>query len=378
MRGLLRRLDAYQRRHPWAGFPFAVLKKFSEDQAGNLAALVAYYAIFSIFPLLLAMSTVLAFVLHGNPHLQQEFTSSALKNLPAVHFTPNPRSGGSIVALVVGLALSLWSGLGVAKTAQTAFNTVYLVSHVDRPNFLKSTLRALGLVVVGGLGLIVTTALSSAVTSVHSVGGIGVGFGLRVVGTAIAVLLNTVLFLVLFRWLTVRNVRWRDSAPGALLSAVALQILQLVATAFVSHKLKGASSTYGKDVAGVIVLLSWFYLQAQVVLLAVEVNVVRQYKLWPRALTDPPATEADFRAYEAYAERERYRPEEDVDTEFGGRPNPANNSTAREREADDGTDAEDEQGDRDAVRTIVTVDPYPYAPPREEERPGLLGRLRRR
>ena len=84
------------------------------------------------------------------------------------------------------------------------------------------------------------------------------------------------------------------------------------------HKLAGASTTYPKDIASVIVLLSWFYLQAQVVLFAAEVNVVRQYKLWPRALTDPPATEADFRAYEAYAERERYQPDEDVDTSFAG------------------------------------------------------------
>jgi hypothetical protein len=54
------------------------------------------------------------------------------------------------------------------------------------------------------------------------------------------------------------------------------------------------------------------------VLLAAEVNVVRQYRLWPRALNDPPTTDADFRAYEAYAERERYQPEEEVDTSFDG------------------------------------------------------------
>jgi uncharacterized BrkB/YihY/UPF0761 family membrane protein len=169
--------------------------------------------------------------------------------------------------------------------------------------------------VVGGFGLILTTILSSAVTSVHSVGGVDVGPGLRVAGIAIAVALNTALFLLLFRWLTVRDVRWRDAAPGALMSAVALQVLQLASSAFIAHKLKGASTTYG-NFAAVIVLLSWFYLQAQVVLLAAEVNVVRQYKLWPRALTDAPATEADFRTYEAYAERERYQPEEDVDTTF--------------------------------------------------------------
>jgi membrane protein len=317
VKALLARLDAMQQRRRWAGFPFAVLKKFGEDQAGNLAALIAYYAIFSIFPLMLALTTVMSFVLHGHPGLEDGIRQSALRNLPLVNI-PNSPPSGSVIALLVGLALSLWSGLGVAKAAQTAFNTVYLVAHTDRPNFLKSTLRALGIVVVGGGGLIVTTVIASAVTSVTSIGGVGVGVGLRVAGTALAVVLNTVLFVLLFRWLTVRRVGFRDALPGAVMSAVALQILQLAASAFIAHKLSGASKTYGKDVAGVIVLLSWFYLQAQVVLLAAEVNVVRQYKLWPRAMTDAPATEADFRTFEAYAERERYEEEEDVDTSFDG------------------------------------------------------------
>jgi YihY family inner membrane protein len=318
MGAILRRLDLLQRRHAYLAFPFAVLKKFSEDQAGNLAALVAYYAIFSIFPLLLALATILGFVLAGHPGWQHDVTSSALQNLPLVHFQ-RPPSRGSILGLVIGLALSLWSGLGIAKSAQTAFNTVYLVSYTDRPNFLRSTLRALGIVVVGGFGLIATTAVSTAVTSVDTVGGVSVGIGLRVAGAALAVALNTLLFLVLFRWLTVRDVRWRDAWPGALMSAVALEVLQLAASAIISRKLSGAQQTYG-NFASVIVLLSWFYLQAQVVLLAAEVNVVRQFRLWPRALTDPPATEADFRAYEGYAERERYRPHEDVDTAFPGEP----------------------------------------------------------
>jgi YihY family inner membrane protein len=314
---LLVRLDRLQRTHRWLAFPFAVVKKFGEDQAGNLAALMAYYAIFSIFPLLLVLSTALGFVLHGDPHLQNEVTKSALQNLPLVQI-PAKHASGSVVALVIGSVLSLWSGLAVAKSAQYAFNTVYLVPHDERPNFLKSTLRALGIIVVGGLGLIVTTALSGAVTSVTSIGGLDVGPGLRVLGIAIAITLNTLLFVVLFRWLTVRHVAWPEVLTGALMSAAALQALQLGASALIAHKLKGASTAYGKDVASVIVLMSWFYLQAQVVLLAAEVNVVRTYRLWPRSLNDQPATVADLRAYDAYAERERFRPDEEIDPSLSG------------------------------------------------------------
>jgi membrane protein len=284
---VLARFDRWQRRHRWLAFPFAVVKKFGDDQAGNLAALIAYYAFFSIFPLLLVLSTALGYVLHGHPDWRTAVTDSALSNLPLIGSNHPAPLHGNIGALIIGLLLALWSGLGVAKTGQTAFDTVYLVPRSDRPNFLVAIPRSLRIVVVGGLGLIATTALSSAVTSVHALGSLELGPGLRVIGSTLAVALNTALFATLFRWLTVRSLRWRDALPGAVIAAVALQLFQLLATAFISHKLKDANATYG-NFGAVIVLLSWFYLQAQVVLLAAEVNVVRQWRLWPRSLSDPP------------------------------------------------------------------------------------------
>ena len=305
MNGLLRRLDAWQRSRGWLAFPFAVVKKFGDDQAGNLAALIAYYAIFSIFPLLLALSTIVGYLLHGHPSWQDAVTNSAIKNIPLLSKKHPLPLHGSAFALIAGLLLALWSGLGIAKTAQTAFDTVYLVPKTERPGFPWGILRALRIVVVGGIGFIATTAVSSAVTSAHSIGSLDLGPGLRVIGTCVAIALNAGLFLVLFRWLTVRPVTWRGALPGAVMSAVALQGLQLASTAIIAHKFSSAQKTYG-TFATVIVMMSWFYLQAQVVLLAAEINVVRQAKLWPRALTDSPATEADYRAAEAYVEEARH------------------------------------------------------------------------
>jgi membrane protein len=294
MGGLLARVDALQRRTPALAFVVAVLKKYGEDGAGSLAAVIAYYAIFSIFPLLLALTAVLGFVLHGHPDWQHAVTNSALRDLPLVGANRPQPLHGSVLRLVVGAVLALWSGLGVAKSAQRAFDSVYLVARSERPDFLRSTARAVALVAVGGSGLIATTAVSSAVTSVHSIDGFSLGAGLKVAGIALAVVLNVLLFLVLFNWLTVSQLTWRHALPGAVMTAVALQVMQLAASAFISHKLKGASATYG-NFAAVIVLLSWFALQAQVVLLAAEVNVVRQRRLWPRALVDAPANHAPVR-----------------------------------------------------------------------------------
>jgi YihY family inner membrane protein len=311
--GLLQRVDNQQRKRRWVAFPFAVIKKFSEDSSGNLAVLITYYAFFSVFPLLLALASVLGFVLHGNPHLHQQVQDSALKNFPLIGKTPLPATG-SLPAAVIGFALALYSGLGVAKTAQTAWDTVYLVAHVDQPGFVPKTLRALRLVVVGGLGLILSTLVAGAAASGKSIG-LDIGWAFTILGVALALALNTLLFTTLFRWLTIRTVSFRDALPGGIIAAVSFAVLQTTATAFEAHKLSSAKATYG-SFGTVIVLLSWFYLQSQAMLLAAQVNVVRQYHLWPRALTDAPSTEADYRAFEAYAERERYVSHEDVDTSF--------------------------------------------------------------
>ena len=59
-------------------------KKFGDDQAGNLAALIAYYAFVAIFPLLLVLVTVLDIVLKNDPALQHKLLNSALTQYPVI------------------------------------------------------------------------------------------------------------------------------------------------------------------------------------------------------------------------------------------------------------------------------------------------------
>ncbi|HEX3897703.1 MAG TPA: YihY/virulence factor BrkB family protein [Mycobacteriales bacterium] len=275
------RVDVYQQSHKWLAFPLAVLLKFNDDSSGNLAVVMTYYAFFSVFPLLLSLASVLGFVLSGHPSWQTSIENSALKNLPLIKGSPLPHHGSIFVA-IIGLVLALYSGLAVAKAAQQAWNIVYDVPRAARPGFVSSNLRALRLVVVGGLGLIATTIVAGAVTSGHAVG-ISVGWGLTILGVIVSALLNTALMVVVFRWLAVRDVTIRQVLPGAALAASTLAILQAAASAFISHKLQHASATYG-SFGTVIVLLSWFFLQAQILLLCAQVNVVRQDRRWPRSL----------------------------------------------------------------------------------------------
>ena len=116
MRRLLRRLDRWQRRRAWIAFPVAVVRKFADDRASRHAVRIAYYAFFSVFPLLLAFVSIVGFVLQDDPSRRDDILNSAYAEMQVVG--PLVRSdigtiGGSGVALAVGIGVALWSGLGI-------------------------------------------------------------------------------------------------------------------------------------------------------------------------------------------------------------------------------------------------------------------------
>ncbi|HEY1127270.1 MAG TPA: YhjD/YihY/BrkB family envelope integrity protein, partial [Actinomycetota bacterium] len=211
MSEILRKVDAFQKRHAALAFPFAVVRKFGDDQAGNLAALIAYYGFFSLFPLLLVLVTVLGMILRTDPDLQTRILDSALANFPVIgtEISRNVHAlEGSGATLAVGIALTLWAGLGVVKATQTAMNSVWNVPFQHRPNFLRSTLR--GLIMLGVLG--VMTLVSAAAGTIG--GGSGQSW-LVILGLAVSLIVNLFLFLLAFRILTSENLTWGDVLPGA-------------------------------------------------------------------------------------------------------------------------------------------------------------------
>jgi membrane protein len=306
------RIDEVQQRRRILAFPFAVIKKFGDDQAGNLAALIAYYGFISVFPLLLVMVSVIGLLVRGNPELQADILQSALRNFPVIG-TDIEKNLGSITgngaALAVGIVGTLWGGLGVTQAAQNAMNTVWNVPRTDWPNFLKSRLRSLIMLAILGSITVVSTftsafGASGSAAVLLKAGGIGAGF-----------VLNVALFLISYRVLTVKDLRWRDVLPGALVAAVLWTILMSLGGYYLIHQLEGASNTYG-TFAVVIGLLVWLYLGAQITLICAEINVVRVLHLWPRSLTAPPFTQGDEDTLTGQAKQQQLHPQEDIQVNF--------------------------------------------------------------
>jgi len=276
------KIDAWQRRHAAAALPVAVAKKFSEDCASSLAALIAYYAFFSLFPLLLVLVSVLGFVLHGDPSLRDDVVRTALSQIPVVGGQLRDQVhplAGSGVALAVGLAATLWAGLAVTLAVSRAFAAIWGVPRVEQPNGLKARVRGLAVLVV----LAATFTGSSAAAGLAAAGGIDPA-GERAAAVVISFATDVGFFLALFALLTPRPWRIRDLLPGVGLAGLGWLVLQSVGGWYVDHTVAGASSTYG-SFALVIGLLSWFWLGSQLLLVSAEANVVVRRRLWPRSLS---------------------------------------------------------------------------------------------
>jgi membrane protein len=295
-----RAADALQQRHAWLAFPVAVWKKFGDDEAGNLAALIAYSAFVAIFPLLLVLATVLDIVLKNNPG-QKQTVLNALAKYPAIGLVDSSigRLNQTGIALAVGLVGTFIGTLGVANSVQNALNSVWEIPFARRPKFPWSWLRSAALIIGVGTGFIATTILSGFAASAGRRLG---GAGPSVLAFAVSLVLNFGLFWLAFRLATAKEITWRQLWLGAAISAVIWQILQAFGGYFLSHQIAHASALYG-TFAFVLGLIAWLYLQAQLTLYAVEINVVRAYRLWPRSLTSPPYTEQDRHAFRLYVEK---------------------------------------------------------------------------
>jgi YihY family inner membrane protein len=306
----LRTLDHRQQQSRRLSFLAAVIKKFGDDQAGQLAALIAYYGFVSLFPLLLVLVTVLGFVLQGDPGDQKRILDGALGQFPLISDQLKLHSlTGSGVGLAIGVLGSLLAGMGVTGATQNAFNRIWSVPFKHRPNFLQARLRGLGmLAILGTLSIVSTTAAGFVGTSSHAAPAV-------VAGVLVAFVLNIALFMTAFKLLTAVEVSWRDLLPGVIVAAVFWQLLQHLGGFYVDHELKRTGPLYGVF-ALVLGLLAWLYLGAQLTIFAAEINVVRVRRLWPRSFFSDPLLEADRRALTSSAEVEERVEEENVEVSF--------------------------------------------------------------
>lgn len=311
------RIDGFQRRYPKTGYPLAVAYKFFDDQGGYLAALITYYGFISLFPLMLVFTSVLGFVLEGNPELQRQIVDSALSQIPVVgeQLGEQGQLSGSATAVTIGVVSAIYGALGVSVAIQNAMNIVWAVPRNERPNPIQARLKGAMLLSTVGLAVIGLTVLNGVIASIDLVGN---GRVLAIVGP---VILYAGVFVVGFRFGTARDVSVRDVLPGAIVAAIGWQALQTFGSVFVQRVIANASATNGVF-AVVLGLLAFLYLASVMAVVCMEINAVRVDRLYPRSLLTPftdnvVLTRGDRAAYQAQAQAQRHKGFQEIDVKFG-------------------------------------------------------------
>lgn len=278
---MVEQLDRWQQSRRVPGLLFAVVLKYRSDGGGRWATLLAHYGFVSLFPFVFLLVTLLGSALPGDPAWQHRILHSALAGLPI----SGPRASVASVhesasATLVGLLLAIYGGGAVLRTAHAALDVVWATPAGSVGAYVRTHLRVAA---SGAVLLVVTIAAAVAgglTTSASSLPG-----ETRLLSLAISTLLSTGVFLFVFRTLTEARATWRSVAPGALTGALGWTLLHLIGGIYIQHVVRQASPTYG-TFAVVIGILAWLYLQARLLLLAAELNVVLAKGLWPLALRD--------------------------------------------------------------------------------------------
>ena len=293
--------DGVQRRHGVLGFPYAVIKKYGDDDGGREAALITYYGFLSVFPLLLLGVAVLSRVLAADPELRVRLISAivppVLQSTVDHAVTTLPTSTVPFIAGLIGL---LFSGTGVVFSVSQTLNNVAAVPRRARFGFFPRYLRVFAMLAVLLLGAGAVGALTVAVTAIPNLAGAE-----RVVAALGSALVIFAVLLLGARLLMARPTPFRAIWPGAALGAVAVALVVSLGPILLGRLVSRAGPVYGSfaTVAGMFALL---YLVSQALVYSAEVAAVRYARLWPRALDVNRPTPADARAMALLArEQER-------------------------------------------------------------------------
>jgi uncharacterized BrkB/YihY/UPF0761 family membrane protein len=135
----------------------------------------------------------------------------------------------------------------------------------------------------------------------------------------VAAIANAMMFLLVFRVLTPKGVPTSNLVWGAVAGGVAWTVMQALGNFLVGHYLHNDRSVYGVF-ATVLGLIAWVYFLVEITVYAAEINVVLTRRLWPRAIVQPPLTEADRAVMAAQALQNQRREEQQVQVTYNDRP----------------------------------------------------------
>jgi membrane protein len=285
------------------------LNGFVEDNCLSRGAAIAYFTIFSLAPILVVIIAIAGFVFGEDAAggvifvklrgMMGPDAASLVQSM--IQSASNRRSG--IIATVFSVVMLLVTASGVFGELQSSLNTIWKAdpsTHSTVTRLIKARAQSLGLVVTLGFLMLVTLAISAALTAAwHRIDRVvpGASSLLRWINIAISFAITTVLFGAVYKVLPDKKLEWRDVLMGSAFTALLYTVGKTAIAMYVGSS--RVASSYGAASA-LVVLLLWVYYSAEIFLLGAEFTKVyahrhgsqverRPHRFWnPMRQTRPP------------------------------------------------------------------------------------------
>jgi membrane protein len=263
----------------WGGVFKRTLKEFKEDNLTDWAAALTYYGVLAIFPALLALVSLLGLLGSATikpmidnlgslaPGAARDILNNVLKQLQG-------NQGGASIALIIGIALALWSASGYIAAFMRASNAVYDIGEgrpvwKTIPTRLVITLIVVVLLAAMAIGVVFTGTLAEKTGQVLGLGDTFITVW-NIAKWPVMVLLFAAIIALLY-WAAPnvkRQFRW--VSPGSLI-AIVIWLIASAAFAFYVANFGSYNKTYG-SMAAVIIFLVWMWISNIAILLGLEFN----------------------------------------------------------------------------------------------------------
>src|SRR5438067_8599575 len=269
------RIDAMARL--MESVPGRVIRKFLEDQAPNWAALIAWNALFAMFPIVIFAASLLGLVLRlfgqANDRIYSTiFTAIPGDSRPLLDAVTTVKSQSGVL-FIVGLVGLLWGGSALFGTMEQAFAVIY---HTKPRDFIRQKLISFGMVVLFTLLVGVAVATSALLPALKHIPNVPPllysGVAAAILQAVLGVVAGFLLFMTIFYVVPNRKQEVRKVIPGAVVSGILFEAISLLFPLYLT--LNKGINQYGATFGLLFVLMTFFLFIGLITMVGVEVNSV--------------------------------------------------------------------------------------------------------
>ena len=259
----------------FAEMAFRVVRNFTRDDGPHMAAGVAYYATFSLFPLVLGVIAIAGFFV-DTTDVEQEVLHFLDVQLPGIGGKEVIASNiASLVDLrgtlsAISIAFLFWSGRGVFGAVYRITNRAWHVRR--RPKFVVFQLSQVFAAAIFGAAFLITIALGAVGHAIaeHTDAALGAELPWAPVLGPVPLIMSTSMFVLIYRFVPEAEVRWRDAILGTVFASSMFELTKVAFAAYLGN-LPGLDLIYG-SVTTMIALMLFLYVSAIVLAIGAELS----------------------------------------------------------------------------------------------------------